>query len=316
MMWDMQSDPQLPGSLGRAFTVRNAREAGVSESRLLRKDLRRPFHGVRARDPATDADHVRTRCLEYAPRLKDWQFFSHETALALLGAPLPEWPHRVALHVSAHRPRREPRVDGVIGHRLQLRDPASTITDDGLTIEHPVRAWRQSAGLWSLDELIATADWLLSDAGAARSVAALRAELESMGDARGTLHRALAQARSGVRSPQETRLRLAIVRAGLPEPRAGYVLLTASNAFVAELDLAYPRWKVAVEYDGRIHAESSRQFERDADRWEIIRREGWRLVRILRHHVRSGSAPGMVAEALLEAGWHPGATSEHRPDGS
>lgn len=65
---------------------------------------------------------------------------------------------------------------------------------------------------------------------------------------------------------------------------------------------------VAVEYDGRVHAEDPRQFARDADRWAAIRDAGWDHVRILSHHLRDGGAPAvvMVRSALIRAGWRPG----------
>jgi very-short-patch-repair endonuclease len=78
--------------------------------------------------------------------------------------------------------------------------------------------------------------------------------------------------------------------------------------FVAEIDLAFPRWMVAVEYDGRVHAEDERQFARDADRWTAIRAAGWDHVRVLNHHRREGgaSAVALAREALIRAGWRPG----------
>ena len=75
--------------------------------------------------------------------------------------------------------------------------------------------------------------------------------------------------------------------------------------WAVQLDMAYPGYRVAVEYDGRQHAEGA-QFEIDADRWYAIEREGWIVVRALAHHLRS---PGLVAdrvrEALTSRGWAP-----------
>ena len=72
-----------------------------------------------------------------------------------------------------------------------------------------------------------------------------------MGDVRGgLLKRALTDVRAGVRSPRETLLRLTLQRAGLPEPEINWTLRDARGRAVAELDLAYPRWRVAPEYDG------------------------------------------------------------------
>jgi very-short-patch-repair endonuclease len=64
---------------------------------------------------------------------------------------------------------------------------------------------------------------------------------------------------------------------------------------------------VAVEYDGRVHAEDAVQFAKDADRWDRIRDQGWQHVRILNHHMRDSGEPAVrkVAEALIRAGWRP-----------
>jgi hypothetical protein len=249
------------------------------------------------------------RCAEYAPRLAPWQFFSHETALALHDVPLPGWPHRPALHVSAHRPAREPRIAGVVGHRLQLRESAATLDRRGLRVEHPVRAWRQAGTTWHLDDLIAAADFLISGPEARVTIADLRHEIDVMGDTRGhILRRALAEVRAGVRSARETKLRLVIVRGGLPVPEVNWVLRKTSGRAVAELDLAFPRWRVAAEYDGRVHELDSVQFAKDSDRWDSIRAEGWQHVRIMNHHMRgsAASAVAKVRDALLAAGWRPG----------
>lgn len=298
----------LPIELPEIFTVAQAMALGVSRGSLTRQVLRRPFPGVRVDATESVADSLLRRCLEYAPRLKPWQFFSHETALALAGCPMPEWPYRAGLHVSAHRPSREPRIDEVLGHRLQLRESAVLNGPHGLPIEHPVRAWRQTGSSWGLDDLIAAGDFLVSGDGPLASVSDLRAEVQTMGDMRsGLLRRALSEVRTGPRSPRETRLRLVLVRAGLPEPEISWDLRDSYGRRIAELDLAYPRWRVTAEYDGRVHAEDVDQFAKDGDRWDRIRAEGWEHVRIMKHHMRGDGriAVVKVRDALIRGGWTP-----------
>lgn len=302
----MARHPLLPDDLPATFSVNDAIAHGISPDALRRVWLRTPYRGVRATSSAPHDEDIVGRCREYAPRLRPWQFFSHETALALVGAPLPEWPYRPRIHVATHRPSREPRIGGIIGHRLQLREPATLIRT--YPIEHPVRAWRQTGNDWPLDDLICAAEFLASGDQPWAHITDLRDEIEIMGDVRaGILARALLETRVGSRSPRETRLRLALTRSGLPEPEINWVLRDDSGRHVAELDLAYPRWHVCAEYDGRVHAENARQFARDADRWDAIRRQEWDLVRVLNHHMRGGGTVAVqkVREALLRAGWHP-----------
>ena len=77
-------------------------------------------------------------------------------------------------------------------------------------------------------------------------------------------------------SPQETRLRLLLVRGGLPTPVAQFVVRDGGR-FVARVDLAWPDRRLAVEYDGVWHGERG-QFARDRDRLNRLLAAGWRVV--------------------------------------
>jgi len=61
---------------------------------------------------------------------------------------------------------------------------------------------------------------------------------------------AAALARPDVESPMESRTRLCIVGAGLPEPAIQYTVVDGSGRFVARLDLAYERLRIGIEYEG------------------------------------------------------------------
>ncbi|MFI8631104.1 DUF559 domain-containing protein [Microbacterium sp. NPDC077663] len=285
--------------------MRDARRAGVSAGRLDAGDLTIPYPGVRV--PAGHVvDSIEARARQFTERMRPWQFFSHSTALALLGAPLPSDRESQRLHVAAHRPHREPRVSGVVGHRLGVGTPDVRIVD-GLRVEAPASAWRHVASWWSHEDLVVAGDFLVGRAGLL-TLDDLAAEV-ARGPGRGqsALTTALSDIRVGAESPTETRLRLVLCAAGLPEPRLNVVLRASDGRFVARLDMAYESHRVAVEYDGRQHAEDRSQFERDADRWHEIREQGWTLVRILRHHQQGDgrTAVRMVAGALRQAGWTP-----------
>lgn len=71
-------------------------------------------------------------------------------------------------------------------------------------------------------------------------------------------------------SPQESRLRMRLVRAGLPRPMAQLRIHT--DAAVYRVDLAYPAERVAIDYDGECHATRR---EADAERHNRITAAGW-----------------------------------------
>lgn len=301
-MGRMKRSP-LPEELrGRAFVADEARNAGVPSRRLRAKDLARPYAGVRAPE-AMPIDSTVQRCLAYLPRLTGAQFFCGLTAAELWGFPLPRRSGNLLLHVGAIAPAREPRTPGVIGHRLSLTWDDLTMRGS-LPVPHPAEVWAQLGSALGLDELIVAADHVLHAHLADDD--AIRAAIDRV-RRRGAvdLREAIAQARAGAESPKETETRLVLVRGGLPEPELNWELRDASGRLLARLDMAYPRHRVAVEYDGRQHAERG-QFERDADRWADIEANGWILIRVLAHHL---AAPALVVtrtrRALLARGWMP-----------
>src|SRR5690606_28308062 len=105
----MHPPTPLADSLGRTFSIRDATAAGMSYGRLRGRDLDldRPFHGVRAAAPA---EGLIERCADYAPRMRDDEFFCSVTAALLHGVPLPLVHERdPRLHVAVPNPRRAPR---------------------------------------------------------------------------------------------------------------------------------------------------------------------------------------------------------------
>ncbi|WP_448625464.1 endonuclease domain-containing protein [Geodermatophilus sp. URMC 64] len=80
-------------------------------------------------------------------------------------------------------------------------------------------------------------------------------------------------------SPQETRLRLLLLRSGLPAPVAQFEVRDRDGRFVGRVDFAWPDRRVAAEYDGLWHAEPG-QFARDRQRLNRLQAAGWRVVHV------------------------------------
>lgn len=103
----------------------------------------------------------------------------------------------------------------------------------------------------------------------------------------------------GAESPPESRMRVKLVLAGLPAPT------TQFPALGYRTDLAWPRFRVALEYDGRDHAVSDRR-ARDIDRIEALRRAGWLVIVVTaRQLARPRWVVDRVREALVSRGWVP-----------
>jgi len=84
---------------------------------------------------------------------------------------------------------------------------------------------------------------------------------------RGLARAALARMRVGADSPRETRLRLALGDAGLPEPEV-QCRLDPSDRRAPTVDLGYRPWRLALQYEGEHHRTAEQQ-ARDVrrDRW-------------------------------------------------
>ena len=274
----------LPSDLThRPFTVSEAIAAGVPAHRMFSHDLARPFHGVRV--DARWPDDYLSRCEALSARLKPEHFFSHMTAARLHGFPLPVRLQREReLHVSSFAPVRPPRVTGVVGHSAN-RARTAVVEVNGLRAVSVSLAWCQLAPVLTLDELIVAGDRLLGRPRALTSRSEITGAVRAYGQAHGSrrLRAAASLIRERVESPRESWLRLALVRAGLPEPDVNVPILDSSGTRIAIGDLVYPSSKVLVEYDGEQHRTDDRQYARDVVRLNDIAAEGWLTIRVDKH---------------------------------
>lgn len=266
-----------------------ALQAGATRGRLRAVDLRSPHHGVRARGGSPRS--LTERCLELVPALREGHLFSHVTALALWGLPLPtrHLAPGVPLHVGAVGCR-EPRRPGVIGHRLSPHLLPAPGPPPALV--PPVLAWVQSAPLLTLDELVVVGDALAggwSTRQEARGVPVEQLRSAAAQDRRrpgaARLREAAEWVRAGVESPKETEVRLLLVRAGLPEPELNVPTYGAEGAYLGRPDLRWAEQRVVLEYEGRHHRDDPEVFAQDIDRRERFEDHGWSVVRAIAPHL-------------------------------
>ncbi|OMC38950.1 hypothetical protein A5740_02575 [Mycobacterium sp. GA-1841] len=99
----------------------------------------------------------------------------------------------------------------------------------------------------------------------------------------------------GAESPQETWLRLLVVRAGYPRPQTQYPVCNEYGAVIGEVDLAWPESKIALEYEGSHHTDPE-TLRKDIARIDEMIEMGWIVIRVTR---RDGAANvlGRIAKA-------------------
>ena len=111
------------------------------------------------------------------------------------------------------------------------------------------------------------------------------------------LRNALRYMDGGAESPQETRLRMTLVRAGLPQPETQIALKDPEGRVRVRLDVGWREWKVAVEYDGAQHWVDKKQRAWDIERMAMLEASGWVVVRVSAGML---CRPGVVVRRVLE----------------
>lgn len=302
----MTARRRLPLALRDAsFRVRDALHRGVSRNRLDARDLVRPFHGIRSASEPVSVDE-RARAL--APRLRPDQVFSHTTAAAIIGVPLPRRVEQERrLHVTTIGVDQALRVRGAVGHRAKYGSVRMTIAR-GVPISTPVDTFVALGTMLTLDELVIAGDALVGWLGWA-TIDELRAAVRRRRGMRGVrrLRAALAEIRTGSRSPGETRARLVLVHNGLPEPALNHDVIM-DGEWIARVDLAFPRERVAIEYESDLHRTDPATFKKDLTRGEHLKDVDWWLVRITADDV--GRHVGRFVDRVRRL-LHAGASGAH-----
>lgn len=253
------------------FTRRAALGAGIGDRQLQGPRFRRVFHGVYLRaDINLTLRHQARAALLIAPA---GSYVSHHSAVRLWGG----WaPLSAETHISSPGDIARTQRRGIRAHRA---DPVVTPQKrSGIPVSPPIRSFLELASLGiTLVDLVAVGDSL---------VKAGRATPQELFDAAATwggagcrrARRAAGFVRTGVDSVMETRLRMLMVLARLPEPQVNKILRAADGSWVFRIDLCYSALLLAIEYEGRQHAENSTQWNSDIRRRTRLEAQGWRLI--------------------------------------
>jgi len=271
-------------------------------------------------------------------------FFSHVTAAVIWGLPLPLLTlvlpgvrtgdimaaarrrdaasirrYAAQIDVAVIAPRRAPKSRGVNGRRLSATLTQVQVKGE-FRVSSPASTWAQLATTLTVDQLIEVGDAIVFiprrrrlERGTPDDALATPARLAAAVEAgpRAGIHRlreALPQIRVGSASPSETRVRLACLRAGLPEPELDVDVVPGSSDPIGCTEIAYPAWRVLVENEGDHHRTDREQWDRDIEKYAACEAAGWTVVRLTGRHLRDDARPAAakVRDALTRAGWRPG----------
>lgn len=209
---------------------------------------------------------------------------SDETAAELFGIRLPRRLTReggAPIHLrlaEGAAPRSTPLL---IVHR---RSPARTIRHHAVVMSHPLIALQEIAPRLSRQQLVAAVDSLAADRyGTVRRMSSTQIRaLATAATGRGAaaLREAADLARERVWSVRETEVRLMLLDRGWPEPDLNRELVDPATGIVYYIDLAYPQFRVAIEYDGAEHLTDPERVKRDQRKNLVLNAQGWTVIRV------------------------------------
>jgi hypothetical protein len=193
---------------------------------------------------------------------------------------------------------RRPAADGIKVRSGQIRDDEVVIVD-GITCTTPARTAYDLGRRLPLDTGVIRIDALLNATRA--SIPQVESVVLRYSGARGIrkVRTALGLADAGAESPQETRLRLLLVRSGLPRPVTQIPVTNDWGRVVRRIDMGWPEWMVGAEYDGEQHWMDPARHAEDIERLEFLAAKGWAIVRVSARQLRY--QPALVVERVRTA---------------
>jgi hypothetical protein len=277
------NDTSLPPS---PFTRGQAAEAGIDADDLKRliasREIRRVLRGVYA--SADTPDSLTTRCAAARLVTSAHVVICDRTAAWIWGVDVFDYRELEILPpLETWALRGHPRVtrEGCAGG---TRDLAShdVVEVQGLRVTTPLRTALDLACRLPARSALAALDAFMREHNLTR--ADYRRGLVRYYRRRGVVQArmlvGLADGRS--ESAGESWVRLAMLEAGLPEPEL-QCWVDVDGVPTYRLDIAYPKHKVAVEYDGAAFHDHPADRDRDERRRTWLREHGWTVIVVTRH---------------------------------
>jgi hypothetical protein len=261
--------PIIPAELTSGpFTLEEARLAGLSPRQLEGRSWQRVERGMYMWAKLTPSPLLQLAAI--ARRLPN-AVFSGRTAGWLHGLDLPPVDPVEMIVQDARVSSRA----GVCLRRARLAN-GEVVRLRGLTITSRLRTAVDLGSRGPLLDAVIALDMALHHRIV--SLTKRRSYMDANRGARGiaNLRRAVDLAEPTTESPMETRLRLLLVMAGLPRPRAQVSLDDEHGRSLGRPDLYYPEHRLGLEYDGATHRDS---LVADNRRQNLLLNAGFRLLR-------------------------------------
>ncbi len=206
---------------------------------------------------------------------------------------------------------RQPSPPGILIHTGVIANDELSVIGD-MTCTNVARTCYDIGRRRPLDTAIIRIDALLnSTRGTVADVSSIAERYPGARRIR-RLRQALDLADAGAESPQETRLRLLLVRGGLPRPVTQIPVADEWGRVRRRIDMGWPDWMVGVEYDGEQHWSSPADYENDIVRLEFLAARGWTIVRVSARQLeyRGPEVITRAWDALRRAGYSPYKSAE------
>ena len=276
--------------LRTTYTRAEALAAGMTRAHL-RDDGRRVTRGAYVSQARTLTVHA--ACTAAIAVLPEGAVVSHLTAAALLGAPVAHrWPLWFSVPPGTYRPRRD-RL------RIQVRTlgASDVVEHRGLPVTSGAQTWLDLAAALAPRELVAVGDalWRAEHVDAARLAERLTRADGVRGVVRARQWAPLLTPKAASRP--ESLLRVALLEGDVPDPEPQVPIHDRWGREVVHADLGYREWRVALEYEGRQHAERD-QFRTDLERYTLTAADGWLLLRFGDRHL---DRPWIVVDRTARA---------------
>jgi hypothetical protein len=258
--------------MNRVILGGEAVRAGVVTRHELRRDYTTLYRGVFVRKRIEVA--LRDRAIGAWLATGRKGVIAGTAAAALHGAPWIDVDIPIEVAGVRVRPQR-----GLLGRCYSLSDdeithrcglPVTTRTRTALDIG---RLCSRAEALVRLDSLMWNQAFCVDEVA---ELADRRPKLPGLGQLRDLLP----LIDGGAASPRESRLRLWLLDCGFPRPQTQIPVLEGSRP-VAFLDLGWPEFKVAVEYDGDHHRKDRTQYVKDIGRLRMLEQMGWIVIRVI-----------------------------------